>query len=180
MSVEVEYREIPGCPGYRAGSDGSIWSCWKAHRLGYARGAVQIMSDKWKRLAPDRRKEDGRKRYTIKTKSGKYRRSYGSHLVLESFIGPRPDGMEACHGDGNCLNDSMGNLRWDTSVANKDDMRKHGTRLNGELINTSKLTADDVLEIRCIGYPLRQHAERFGVTETLVSLIIRRKVWKHV
>lgn len=25
----VEYRDIEGFPGYRIGSDGTVWSCWK-------------------------------------------------------------------------------------------------------------------------------------------------------
>ena len=32
-------------------------------------------------------------------------------LVLEAFVGARPDGMEGCHGDGNTENNSVRNLR---------------------------------------------------------------------
>lgn len=39
-------------------------------------------------------------------------------LVLESFIGPCPEGMEACHLNGNGFDNRIENLRWDTHEAN--------------------------------------------------------------
>lgn len=48
-------------------------------------------------------------------------------LVLEAFVGARPDGMEACHLNGNKLDNRAVNLRWDSSSANKLDMVRHGT-----------------------------------------------------
>lgn len=48
-------------------------------------------------------------------------------LVLNAFVGPCPDGFAACHNDGNKLNNSAGNLRWDTYQANNADRAKHGT-----------------------------------------------------
>lgn len=45
----IEYREIPECPGYRFGNDGSVWCC---KSTGYGYGRIKP----WKRLraAPDR------------------------------------------------------------------------------------------------------------------------------
>lgn len=51
-------------------------------------------------------------------------------LVLEAFVGPRPAGMEACHGDGDPGNNRLSNLRWDTHESNMDDQRRHGTNHN--------------------------------------------------
>lgn len=48
-------------------------------------------------------------------------------LVLEAFVGPCPNGHECCHGDGDPSNNSLSNLRWDTSSANHYDMVRHGT-----------------------------------------------------
>jgi len=178
---EIVYKDIPGFPGYRAGSDGSVWSCWKRGRgSGYGGQCTKTISCFWKCLKGEPRKEDGRLRYTLRNSDGTYRRAYGSHFILMAFVGLRPDGLEACHKDGNCLNDSADNLRWDTTKANKGDMVAHGTRLRGERINTAKITEDIVREIRSIGYPLKQHADRFGITQTLVSYILRHRIWKHV
>ena len=48
-------------------------------------------------------------------------------LVLEAFVGPRPEGMEGCHNDGDTDNNTVGNLRWDTPSSNSLDRVKHGT-----------------------------------------------------
>lgn len=52
---------------------------------------------------------------------------YVHRLVLRSFVGPCPDGMEGCHNDGNPANNSLSNLRWDTQSGNQRDRELHGT-----------------------------------------------------
>jgi hypothetical protein len=47
-------------------------------------------------------------------------------LVLEAFVGPRPDGLEACHGPNGADDNSRGNLRWDTSSAKSLDTVAQG------------------------------------------------------
>ena len=47
--------------------------------------------------------------------------------VLETFVGPCPDGSEACHRDGNPANNAVGNLYWGTRSDNVRDALKHGT-----------------------------------------------------
>lgn len=59
--------------------------------------------------------------------------SYSVHrLVLEAFAGPCPDGMEACHWDGNSKNNRIDNLRWDTRKNNHIDKQRHGTNNAGQ------------------------------------------------
>lgn len=52
-------------------------------------------------------------------------------LVLEAFVGPRPEGMHGCHNDGVVANNHLGNLRWDTPASNCLDMVLHGTHNKG-------------------------------------------------
>lgn len=40
------------------------------------------------------------------------------HLVGEAFLGPRPDGLELCHNNGDALDNRAANLRYDTHSAN--------------------------------------------------------------
>lgn len=177
---DAELHPIPGCTGYAVSADGRVWSCLRFSGRPLLR---RVPSDVWKCLRPSPRKEDGRKRFTIRRDDGTYRRCYGSHLVLEAFGTPRPTGLEACHCDGNCTNDAIINLRWDTSTANKADMLQHGTRSRGTSINTCKLSEEQVKTIRARrngGERLRLLAVAYGVSETLVSLIARNKIWRHV
>lgn len=46
-------------------------------------------------------------------------------LVAEAFHGPRPEGAQVCHNDGNKLNNAASNLRWDTPAANAQDRVEH-------------------------------------------------------
>lgn len=47
-------------------------------------------------------------------------------LVLAAFVGPCPADMEGCHENGDPSDNSLSNLRWDTSSANKYDIVRHG------------------------------------------------------
>ena len=47
-------------------------------------------------------------------------------LVLEAFVGPRPEGMHACHWDDDPANNHLSNLRWDTPSANRFDSVRNG------------------------------------------------------
>lgn len=104
-------------------------------------------------------------------------------LVLECFVGPRPEGMDACHYDGTRDNNRLDNLRWDTREGNLQDMVRHGTVLRGERSPGSILTNDDVREIRklsAIGAGYSELADMFGVSSTTIGSVVRRKTWKHI
>jgi hypothetical protein len=91
--------------------------------------------------------------------------------------------MECCHNDGNHANNKIGNVRWDTPSANTMDAIRHGTHCTakpGEGHHGAKLTENDVREIRRIGYPLGQHADRLKVNKTLIGKILRGENWKHI
>lgn len=47
-------------------------------------------------------------------------------LVLEAFVGPRPEGLVGCHDDGDVDNNGVDNLRWDTQQSNVGDVVRHG------------------------------------------------------
>lgn len=160
MDSAIKWQAIPEFPEYECSNSGRVRRS----------NGCELLSD-----IDDR----GRKRFTLCVK-GKTYKIFAARLVLLTFIGPCPNGMEACHNNGNERDNHLDNLRWDTHLANISDKRKHGTMTQGEKVHTAKLTAADVLEIRRIGGPLKQHAIKFGVSTTLVSLIIRRKIWKHI
>lgn len=53
-------------------------------------------------------------------------------LVLEVFIGPCPEGMEARHLDGDIKNNRLDNLKWGTRKQNAKDKVRHGRGLKGK------------------------------------------------
>lgn len=48
-------------------------------------------------------------------------------IVAEAFIGPKPDGMQTCHNDGDKTNNAASNLRYATQSENERDKLRHGT-----------------------------------------------------
>lgn len=72
------------------------------------------------------------KYFTVHLRNSKRGRMVAIHvLVLETFVGPRPPGMHACHNDGDPANNRLENLRWDTPKANMADRDRHGTTFRG-------------------------------------------------
>lgn len=106
-----------------------------------------------------------------------------ARLVLEAFVGPCPDGMEACHNNGVNDDDRLCNLRWDTHERNCADKIEHGTAQRGEAATNVKLTEAQVQEIRearAVGESCQSVAERYGVSKTTVWEIGRRLSWSHL
>lgn len=61
------------------------------------------------------------------SKYGK-RKTFRVHaLVALAFIGPRPEGYDTCHADGDKQNNCISNLRYDTKTSNALDSVSHGT-----------------------------------------------------
>jgi hypothetical protein len=107
-------------------------------------------------------------------------------LVLTTFAGPCPQGCEARHLDGTRLNNRLSNLRWGTRQENEADKVVHGTAARGEQCNASKLTAEQVLEIRGRykrGVPGRGYeslAAEYGVWPNAVADIVKGRSWTHI
>lgn len=73
-----------------------------------------------------------------------------------------------------------GHLRWATPKENEADKMLHGTRPLGEKSNLSKLTIDQVVEIRMRargGETQREIAEEFGVKQSCISSIKNKVSW---
>ena len=48
-------------------------------------------------------------------------------LVMLAFVGPRPDGMDVCHDNGDPADNRLSNLRYGTHSENMYDAVRHGT-----------------------------------------------------
>lgn len=126
--------------------------------------------------------------------AGRFKSGYGSfdqfpaHRTAWALThGPIPDGLVVCHNcpDGDnrlCVNPA--HMFLGTHTDNNADMRAKGRASVGEMQPSSKLTVEDVQEIRrrfaAGGISQNALAREYGVCGQLVNGIIARKRWKHV
>lgn len=104
-------------------------------------------------------------------------------LVAESFIGPRPEGMEVCHWDGDPTHNHVSNLRYDTRQGNVNDAKRHGRIRKGDRHPHALLNDDQVREIIALLHEGRMtHQEigtLYGVHQGVISAI-RCGSWEHI
>lgn len=89
-------------------------------------------------------------------------------LVLEAFVGPRPEGYDGCHNDGDPTNNHLSNLRWDTRSANSYDCVKHG---NHPLAKRDRCKRDHPLD-GVVYWPDGSFKQRF--CRTCHNAVVRR------
>lgn len=110
-------------------------------------------------------------------KEGKEKTALVHNLVLEAFVGPRPQGNDACHLDGTRTNNCVCNLRWDTRTGNMADRQSHGRTKRGEDHYKAKLTQAQVLAARSEDRPVCDVARELGVTPANISSIRSGRSW---
>lgn len=172
-----QWRPIPGFDGYEVSSLGRV----RSYRRHGGRGRELLGTPRAKKvhaastgyLSVTLQKPDGNRcgKYTVHT------------LVALAFLGPRPEGMQVAHADGNRLNARLDNLRYATADENAEDKRRHGTDTPGERNGRHKLTDRDVLEIRELrsrGALQRELAEKFGVSRSAIHFVLSGQRWSHV
>jgi hypothetical protein len=109
-------------------------------------------------------------------------------LVLLSFVGPSPEGMECRHLDGIRKNNNLKNLKWGTLSENQQDSIKHGTKFTPRTLGhknpQAKLTELQVIEIRKLyktgKWTQKKLGDKFKVSRVNIYYIINRKRWKHI
>jgi hypothetical protein len=115
-------------------------------------------------------------------REGKKTARYIHHLVLETFVGPRPLGMICRHLDGDPSHNHARNLRWGTYAENEGDKLRHGTRARGSAAR-SKLREEQVLEIRrkrSEGVLVRHLAAHHGVSHQTIRAVVSGETWRHL
>lgn len=108
------------------------------------------------------------------------RTAYAHRVAWELANGPVPDGAFVLHSCDNrrCVN--LGHLRLGSFQDNMDDMTDRLRHAHGARNGHAKLTAAEVRAIRAASGVHSEIAERFGVTQPLVSMIRTRRIWKYV
>jgi ribosomal protein S14 len=117
--------------------------------------------------------------YSVRLSDGVRRRRqpYVHILVLTAFAGPCPEGMEACHLNGNRLDNRWPeNLEWNTHRANIDQAVAAGATNNG----ARKLNEDIVEVVReclSLGITRGQIAKELGVSRQCIRNVDIGKTW---
>lgn len=160
----VEYHEIPGFPGYKVGSDGTVWSQWRGRKMG--------LEWRQKKTPPDVK---GRPRVGI-SRGRKFFNFKVCTLILSSFVGPQPVGMECCHENDIKSDNRLTNLRWDTARANLADAIRNRKRVI--ILDESDIPA--IRFLRRLGWRLLDIGRLFGVGSEAIGKVTRRVNWRHV
>jgi hypothetical protein len=105
-------------------------------------------------------------------------------LVLETFVGEKPEGMVARHLDDDRSNNVVSNLCYGSYAENTADRRRNGGDCPGELNGNSRLTEAAVREIR--SSPPRKKGEiiklmkKYEVSRGAIADIRGGRSWRHV
>lgn len=177
------WKPIPGFPGYEASTHGRIRSYRQKIYLGWRKGCQSIIANEpQKILQPAFINGD----YSLVSLYRDKRRHTPrvNRLILLTFMGPCPPGMQCCHNDGNPKNNFLINLRWDTPKNNTKDKFEHGTILYGEENKGGgKLTSSQVSRIKQLlshGYSCYRLGKLFSVSKTMIRCIKLQRNWKHI
>lgn len=100
-------------------------------------------------------------------------------LVLEAFVGPRPQGMECRHKSGDAGDNNLENLEYGTPLENSGDKYRHGTVLVGDRATNRKISAEQVAEIRMMSRSQKgaDIAKQYGISQAQVSRIRNGTRW---
>lgn len=110
------------------------------------------------------------------------RRSYLAHRLAwqEANGRPVPAGMLVCHKCDVRLCVNPDHLFLGTHAENIADMVAKGRQGRGSRHSQAKLTVSQVLAIRADGRSQRAIAMDYGVTQTQIGMIQRRRHWGHI
>lgn len=171
------WRDVPNTKGqYQATESGMVRSVSIGKRTGRQRGRI---------LSPTASRK-GYRCFRICVEGEAPRNVKLHRVIMETFIGPCPAGMQVNHKDGDKTNNTVENLEY---VTCKENIRHcwstglHGTEhCRGARNNKSKLSEGDVREIRRLSENTsqKQLALMFHVTATTICSIQKRRMWKHI
>jgi len=174
----ANWRRVPDYFGYVVSDEGTVRSLDRF--IPYLDSERYISG---RELKGRPQKNGGHLRITL-LKFPRVRHTFIHSLVLEAFVGPKPKGAVARHLDGNPANNRLENLTYGTPAQNSQDAIKHGTTQCGERNVNAKLSARQILEIRCFAQDHRitgrMLAGMYGVTAAAISYVIRKETWTHV
>lgn len=167
-----DWYQIPEFPGYEITPDAQV-------RSRRPRNGIGALTEEPRHIWP-RVNRGGYLQFTL-CRDGELVTRTAHRLVLETFVGPRPDGLECRHLNGNRMDNRWPeNICWDEHQVNMDDRQTHGTVPRGEQVNGCILTEEKVRYVLSSEASGAHLARELGVSASAISLIRKRKNWRHV
>ncbi|MFA5347065.1 MAG: NUMOD4 domain-containing protein [Methanoregula sp.] len=169
ISIEEVWKDIPGYEGiYQVSNTGKIKSLYGA------RGKLR-KGPGGKILVPMTQRD--RYPHVTLCKNGKGKHFTVHRLVALTFLGPRPEGQEIMHIDGNRKNPESTNLRYGSKSCNMAFTVDHGTnKVNGRKLDGYK--ANRIREYLSVGITVSELARHFAVSRTTILNIRKGKNYK--
>ena len=165
-------KNVPSCPGYLVDDQGKVFSLRPSTRFAKPPAEPRLMKQFFSR-------KNGYLSVTLQINGTKHRRPV-HHLVLEAFVGPKPENHFGLHREGGKMDNSPDNLYWGTNAQNiRDRVLYHETPM-GEDVQQAILKEREVRDIRASTVSHRKTAVAFGVHVSTIKDIRSRRTWKHL
>lgn len=142
---------VPGFPGYTANADG-------------------VVSSRGRPLRPYKVGRNMAYRKVALHRNGVRHERYVHHVILETFVGPRPEGMEACHENDIKTDNRLHNLRWGTRSSNAHDTTRNAKRPTSQQ-TYSREKVEEVRKLLGEGMQGTEISRRTGMGVCSVSAI---------
>ncbi|TXC63683.1 hypothetical protein FRZ32_08435 [Sphingosinicella ginsenosidimutans] len=171
---------VPGFEGlYEVSDQGRVRSLDRVIETASRWGGIKTNRLRGRILKPT---PSGSRRQHLIVSLGRGNLVFVHRLVLLAFVGPRPDGMECRHLDGNGSNNNLSNLIWGTRLENMGDRTRLGEHNapRGERNRRAVLTTEQAVEIKRllrVGQRQSDIARRFGVHRNVVCKIASGHTW---
>lgn len=167
MTADNEHwKPIPDCPGYEVSDHGRVRSYYTPKNTGIWHTATTPQ-----KILKPRIKTNGYHTVIIRDTQGKQLDKTIASLVLLTFVGPRPDGMDVCHNNDDPSNNRLDNLRYDTRQNNILDIpaekRRQMVKVDRRFLNDHMVTA--ILKRLSKGECAAELAREYGISEATVS-----------
>ena len=105
---------------------------------------------------------------------------YVHRMVMETFVGPCPEGKEVSHLNGDNSDNRLENLVYETRKENCARKVSHNTDFGGARNPAAKLTAEQVLEIRESSAAEPVLARQYGVSRATIGRARRGDSWQRI
>ncbi len=111
-------------------------------------------------------------------KNGKAVRYSIHKIVLETFVGPCPEGMECSHKDDVKSNNRISNLEWNTHIENCKTRKQNGHGSEGTKNGMSKLSEKQIEEIIKLNnskkYTQKQIASKYNISHKYIWGLVKK------